>query len=91
MRQRSPKSVDQRLFFSTGIDNDVFTHWHMLKATAKTLLGWHLATTRLKNDLIFQICFLGATKHLYNWLCPLVGWLVCGVTHSSDDPHVAPY
>ena len=20
--------------------------------------------------------FLGATKHLYNWLCPLVGWLV---------------
>ena len=20
--------------------------------------------------------FLGATKHLYNWLCPSVGWLV---------------
>ena len=20
--------------------------------------------------------FLGATKHLYNWLCPLVGWSV---------------
>ena len=38
--------------------------------------------------------FLGATKHLYNWLCPLVGRsvgrLVCGVTHSFDDPHVAP-
>ena len=40
--------------------------------------------------------FLGATKHLYNWLCPLfswsvgrsVGWLV---THSFDNPHVAPY
>ena len=31
--------------------------------------------------------FLGATKHLYNWLCPLV----CRVTHSFDDPHVAPY
>ena len=39
--------------------------------------------------------FLGATKHLYNWLCPSVGWsvgrsvgrLVCGVTHSFDDPH----
>ena len=30
---------------------------------------------------------LGATKHLYNWLCPLV----CRVTHSFDDPHVAPY
>ena len=43
--------------------------------------------------------FLGATKHLYNWLCPLVGWsvgLLVGrtvgrVTHSFDDPHVAPY
>ena len=22
------------------------------------------------------LTFLGATKHLYNWLCPLVGWLV---------------
>ena len=21
--------------------------------------------------------FLGVTKHLYNWLCPSVGWLVC--------------
>ena len=35
--------------------------------------------------------FLGATKHLYNWLCLLVGqsvgWLV---THLFDDPHVAP-
>ena len=24
---------------------------------------------------------------IYNWLCPLVCW----VTHSFDDPHVAPY
>ena len=24
----------------------------------------------------FSYSFLGATKHLYNWLCPLVGWLV---------------
>ena len=24
-----------------------------------------------------QPSFLGATKHLYNWLCPLVGRLVC--------------
>ena len=24
----------------------------------------------------WQVVFLGATKHLYNWLCPLVGWLV---------------
>ena len=31
---------------------------------------------------------LGATKHLYNWLSPSVGRLV---THSLDDPHVAPY
>ena len=39
--------------------------------------------------------FLGATKHLYNSLCPSVGWFfgrsVCGVTHLFDDPHVAPY
>ena len=40
--------------------------------------------------------FLGATKHLYNWLCPSVGWLVgrlvcLSVTHSFDDRHVAPY
>ena len=39
--------------------------------------------------------FLGATKHLYNWLCPLVGrlvgWLVGRVTHLGDNPHVAPY
>ena len=24
-----------------------------------------------------SILFLGATKHRYNWLCPLVGWSVC--------------
>ena len=35
---------------------------------------------------------LGATKHLYNWLCPSVGRSVClSVTHSFDDQHVAPY
>ena len=38
---------------------------------------------------LFQ--FLGATKHLYNWLCSLVGRSVGRVTHSFDDPHVAPY
>ena len=39
---------------------------------------------------IFQasIAFLGATKHHYNWLCPSVGR---SVTHSFDDPHVAPF
>ena len=40
--------------------------------------------------------FLGATKHLYNWLCPLVGrsvgWSVgLLVTHSFDDPHRRTY
>ena len=35
-----------------------------------------------------NVPLLGATKHLYNWLCPSVGW---SVTHSFDDPHVAPY
>ena len=33
--------------------------------------------------------FLGAKKHLFKWLS--IGWLVCRVTHSFDDPHVAPY
>ena len=29
---------------------------------------------------------------LYSWLVGRsVGWLVCGVTQSFDDPHVAPY
>ena len=44
---------------------------------------------RLTND------FLGAAKHLYNWLCLsvglLVGRLVGRVTHSFHDPHIAPY
>ena len=44
--------------------------------------------------------FLGATRYLYNWLCPLVfdwsvgrlvGWLVgLMVTHYFGDPHVVP-
>ena len=34
----------------------------------------------------------GATKHLYNWLCPSVGRSVGrSVTHSFDDPHVASH
>ena len=38
------------------------------------------------------IGLLSATKHLYNWLCPSVGLSVClSVTHSFDDPNVAPY
>ena len=35
-----------------------------------------------------SLLFLGATKHLCNWLSPLVGR---SVTHSLDDPHIAPY
>ena len=49
--------------------------------------------------VILKDRFLGATKHLYNWLRPSVGRLVdqsagrsiSRVTHSFDDPHVAPY
>ena len=51
-KERRPTTV-----FSTGIDNDSNTKFmiqkKMLKATAKALLGWYLATTRLKHDLIF--------------------------------------
>ena len=45
--------------------------------------------------ILISFFFLGATKHLYNWLCPSVGrsvgWSVGRVTHSFNDPHVAPY
>ena len=36
--------------------------------------------------------FSRATKHLYNWLYPLVGWSVgrSEGNDSFDDPHVAP-
>ena len=36
--------------------------------------------------------FLGATKHLYNWLCPLVGWLVgrsVGRQHIHSTIHMS--
>ena len=40
----------------------------------------------------FVFLFLGAIKHLFNWLSLLVGRLVClSVTHSFDDQHVAPF
>ena len=29
-----------------------------------------------RTDIQTNSMFLGATKHLYNWLCPLVGWSV---------------
>ena len=32
--------------------------------------------------------FLGTTKPLNKWVCPLVGW---SVTRSFDDPNVAPF
>ena len=52
--------------------------------------------TNLRTFFLKYFCwgcffFLVATKHLYNWLCPLVGWSVCRVKHSFDDPHAAPY
>ena len=36
-----------------------------------------------------SIYFLGAPTHLYNWLCPLVGWLVCG-SGNAFVPRSAP-
>ena len=46
-------------------------------------------------DHFVTLSFLGATKHLYNWLCQSVdwsvGWSVGRVKHSFDDSHVAPY
>ena len=35
-----------------------------------------LALLYLRSAKEFRFPFLGATKHLYNWLCPLVGWSV---------------
>ena len=55
----------------------------------------HLGRLSMLGKFI-SLLFLGATKHLYNWLCPLVGWLVGWsvsrlVTHSFDDPHRRTY
>ena len=36
-----------------------------------------LALLYLRSAKEFRFPFLGATKHLYNWLCPLVGRSVC--------------
>ena len=45
-----------------------------------------------KNIEMINLQFLGATKHLYNWPCLLVGRSAGrSVTHSFDDQHVAPY
>jgi len=37
------------------------------------ILNWN-GTCSYKQSVILR--FLGATKHLHNWLCPLVGWSV---------------
>ena len=69
------------------------------------LSGVFFPLVSIKNRFFFHWCllkieffqsFLGATKHLYNWLCPSVGWLVgwligLSVTHLFNDLHVAPY
>ena len=58
----------------------LLVHWSVFRQSVglsvhQTLLFW----------------FWGATKHLYNWLCPLVCWSVSWVMHSFENPHVAPY
>ena len=59
---------------------------------SKTTFSLIYRSDVLKYKWIFFSFFLGATKHLYNWLCPLVCRSVClSVTHSFDDSHVAPY
>ena len=50
---------------------------------------WSLFLSMEKLFLFLFLLFLGATKHLYNWLCPSVGRSVGRVTHSFDDPHDA--
>ena len=45
-------------------------------------------SSSFQNTHHFFCSFVGATKHLYNWLYPLVGR---SVTQSFDNPHVAPY
>ena len=40
--------------------------------------GSNIASLSLSLSVFFFfLVFLGATKHLYNWLCPSVGLLVC--------------
>ena len=56
---------------------------------------WMFASSQFNLTFSFFRPCLGATKHLNNWLCPLVcrsvGLLVCRVTHLFVDPYVAPY
>ena len=52
---------------------------------------WAMRVNEHSQQSITDNVFLGATKHLYNWLCLLVGQSVGRlVTHLFDDPHVAP-
>ena len=39
---------------------------------------WRVSMRKTPNNVLhIFIYFLGAKKHLYNWLCPSVSWLVC--------------
>ena len=69
--------------------------WKMLSTINCYGLDWPIINWSHKFSYALNIpiaVFLCATKRLYNWLCPSVGWLVCLlVTHSFDDPQVSPY
>ena len=39
-------------------------------------LNHHHLPEQIATDATVSLPFLGATKHLYNWLCPSVGWSV---------------
>ena len=64
------------------------------KRTKVFLVADTLFHTLLAMSVGRSLTFLGATKHLYNWLCPSVCWSVCrSVTHRSTihTSHILAY
>ena len=75
-------------FELSSVSFKVFLRVYSFTAGGSRRFPFHTNSLHHGMSQVKKGTFLGATKHLYNWLRPLVCWLV---THSFDDPHVAPY
>ena len=73
------------VYFNAKIETDVQKYTHLQRITIWTF-GLSVPKLELLIDQValsvylcdsLQIWFLGAIKHLYNWLCPSVVLLVC--------------
>ena len=72
------------VYFNAKIETDVQKYTHLQRITIWTF-GLSIPKLELIDQVALsdylcdssQIWFLGAIKHLYNWLCPSVVLLVC--------------